>query len=49
MIEATSELVTLKKLSTLEEAQQAAGAEAANTGALSPRSRSSLSGKEIAR
>ncbi len=35
MIEATSELVTLKKLSTLEEAQQAAGAEAANTGALS--------------
>ncbi len=35
MIEATSELVTLKKFPTLEEAQRAAGSEAANTGALS--------------
>ena len=35
MIEATSELVTLKRFPTLEEAQRAAGSEAANTGALS--------------
>jgi DGQHR domain-containing protein len=35
MIEATSELVTLKRFPTLEDAQRAAGSEAANTGALS--------------
>ena len=35
MIEASSELVTLKKFPTLEDAQRAAGSEAANTGALS--------------
>ena len=35
MIEATSNLVTLKRFPTLEEAQRAAGSEAANTGALS--------------
>lgn len=35
MIEATSDLVTLKKFSTLEEANRAAGLEAGNTGALS--------------
>src|SRR5271165_2388174 len=35
MIEASSELVTLKRFPTLEEAQRAAGSEAANTGALS--------------
>lgn len=35
MIEASSELVTLKKFSTLEDAAAAAGKEAANTGALS--------------
>jgi len=35
MIEATSELVSLKKFPTLEEANRAAGLEAGNTGALS--------------
>src|SRR5262249_43617248 len=35
MIEASSDLVTLKKFPTLEDAQVAAGKEAANTGALS--------------
>lgn len=35
MIEASSDLVTLKRFPTLEEAQRAAGSEAANTGAIS--------------
>ncbi len=35
MIEATSDLVNLKKFPTLEEANRAAGLEAGNTGALS--------------
>jgi DNA sulfur modification protein DndB len=35
MIEASTELITLKRFPTLEDAQRAAGSEAANTGALS--------------